>query len=660
MLRQLFNRIRQGLRSVGRGLAWLGHKLAWLGRPLRWLGRPLRAVGRALRFISPPFAFVWRSLRPRLDRWFLALFGLFLVMEAAQLTVIFNKSEFDFKDGIVALFFLRKLLVDFGIFAAANILLLKVGRHWLPATLFSFVYLLFTAADTGIYYWGNTLFVHHHLDFLTWYALRGFVGVAFVGMTLVVLGLTAATGYVLRRVRDRARWGSIVKWAALAALCVWFNPNDYIYKVKNESERLDFYIFRFRNTQLQYATQNTLLNFVNELFLKQEKQLARIAASAEPLKQTIDRYQLPIGPRQYPPLDLKPFNKIVLFATESLSLDLIGAFNKKLPVETTPFFLSTPEIRDRTFSNFMTSAQPTLPGLSVLFTSHPNFNLPRETGYRNSFVKLLRKQGYRTVFLRSASRYYADENVVLKNYGYDDIIAREDFYDRPETRKYVYGWGLEDRILYDELVKLLERNGDRKLFITVLGTDTHPPHGQEHYRHLQYPPVPPEFRQRYGADPTRFLKSIYYFDFDMKNLVDTIKHKGLFGDDTLLIITADHSCPFNNIVQALPGYPRTSVERVPLIFLTPQQLPPTNFGQRSSQVDFAPTLFHLLGLPIPAGWWGDSLFLASRSNPVIGFDAGMFFYERNGQRSVYNFHEPDKAEPKDLFELFNTVVSDEK
>lgn len=631
-----------------------------VGQGLRLVGRGLRFVGRGLRFVSPPFAWLWRSLRPQFDRWFLALFGVFMVMELAQLTVIFNKSEFDFKDGIVPLFFLRKLLTDFGIFAAANVLLLKLGRHWLPATLFSVVYLTFTAADTGIYYWGNTLFVHHHLDFLTWYALRGFVGVAFVGMTLVVLALAAATGYVLRRMRERVRWGSIFKWAALATLCVLINPNDYIYKFINESERLDFYIFRFRNTQLQYSTQNTLINFVNEVFLKQEQQLARIASSAGPLKETIDRYQLPIGPRQYPALDLKPFKKIVLLTTESLSLDLIGAFNKQLPIETTPFFLSTPEIRDQTFSNYMTSAQPTLPGLSVLFDSHPNFDLPRVTGYKNSFVKLLRKQGFRTVFLRSASRYYADENVVLKSFGYDDIIAREDFYDRPETRKYVYGWGLEDRLLYDELVKILERNGDRKLFITVLGTDTHPPHGQEHYRNLQYPPLPPEFRQRYGSDPTRFLKSIYYFDFDLKNLVDTLKQKGLFSADTLFIVTADHSCPFNNIVQALPGYPRTSVERIPLIFLSAQKLPATNFGQRSSQVDFAPTLFHLLGLPIPAGWWGQSLFLPERSNPAVGYDAGMFFYERTGQRSVYNFGDPDQAEPKDLFELFNTVVSDEK
>ncbi|MBN2359827.1 MAG: LTA synthase family protein [Deltaproteobacteria bacterium] len=630
--------------------------LRWLGA----LGRALALIGRGSRRLGPPLAWLWRSLQPRLDRWYLALAGVFLVMEVCQLAVIYTKSEFDFEDGIVALFFARKILVDLSIFSAGNFLLLKICRHWLPAALFSLVHLAFTAIDTGIYLWGNTLFVHHHVDFLTWYALRGFIGLPFLAMTAAVLGLAAAAAILLQRMRLLVRWGSILKWAALAVAGVLLNPNDYIYKFVNESERLDYYVFRFRNTQLEYSTQNTMINFVNEAFIKKEQRLARVVDSDQSLRPVIDRYRLPIGPRRYPPLDLKPFNKIVFFTTESLSLDLIGAFNSKLPLDPTPFFLSTPAIRDRTFSNFRTTAQPTLPGLSVLFTSHPNFELPRATGYRNSFVRMLRDRGYHTVFLRSASRYYADENIVLKNFGYDEIVAREDFYDRPEMRKYVYGWGLEDRLLYQELIAMLERSGDRKLFVTVLGTDTHPPHGQEHYRHLQYPPLPPEFRMRYGPEVARFLKAVYYFDYDLRNMVETIERRGLLRDDTLLIISADHSCPFNHIVQALPGYPRTSVERVPLIFLTPQSLPPTDFGQRSSQLDFAPTLFHLLGLPIPAGWWGESLFYPGRRDPVIGFDAGMFFYDLDGKRTVHDFSDPDRAEPRDLFELFNTLVSDEQ
>ncbi len=601
---------------------------------------------------------LWLLLRLYPRRAFAQLFGLFLLVEALILTVITIKHEFHLLDPVVLLFFARKILLDFALIAAVSLALLRLVRRssW-PAFAFVAFYFSLVAVDTGIYWFGNTLFVRHHVHFLTWYALQFFVGAPLLLGVALVLGVLFYTRRTLDRLRPQARWIPALRWAVLLIALHQINPNEYIYSLTTATARLDRHIFRFRNTQLEYATQNSLFNVVNELVLKDYDRPATVAGDLDDQREAVAQLGVPLGPRRYPDLGLQRFNKIVLFAVESLSLELIGAHNPKLGVDTTPYFLSTAPAVQGTFTNYWTAAQPTLPGLTAMFFSHPNFELPPRTGYRNGFPGLLKKAGYQTVFLRSASRFYANENIIFKNMGFERIIAREDFYARPDWRKYVYGWGVEDRKLYEELVSLLRQHRDEKIFITVLGTDTHPPHGQEKYLHLDYPTLPAGFRQAYGPNASRFLKSIHHFDYDFAQLVEILRREGLLGDDTLLIVTADHSCPYNHVLGQIPGYPRTSMERIPLLFVSGQALPEAQTDLLASQLDFAPTLFHLLGLPLPPGWWGHSLFAPGKQNPAIGYDAKMLQVRRKDGREVFNFKDPDKA-PAELFRLFSTLLVD--
>jgi len=372
------------------------------------------------------------------------------------------------------------------------------------------------------------------------------------------------------------------------------------------------------------------------------------------VKDLANRFRVPLGKRTYRDLNLKPFTRVVVVFVESLSMDMLQCYNERLKVPTS-YFLCSEAIRKRTFQNLRTTAAPTLQGLTVTFSSHPNYQIQPFTGFRNSAVDRLKKAGYQTVFVRSASKFFANENITFKRWGFDTIIAREDFHEREELKKYIYGWGLEDRILYEQLVSLLDKHRDQKLFVSVLGTDTHPLHGKKEYRYLSYPRLPIGFLAVYGY-ARHFMKAVYRTDYDLEQFIKQLKNKGLFTDDTLVVLTADHSCQPNKVTRRIPGHPRHTFGRIPLVLLTKQQLPSIRHDILASQVDIFPTLFHLLGLPIPEGWWGESLFSKNKTDSFVGFNKNLVQYEIEELDLLLNMKSPKNRIDREFKELFSTVL----
>ena len=97
----------------------------------------------------------------------------------------------------------------------------------------------------------------------------------------------------------------------------------------------------------------------------------RPAGELSAMSDVMKAWRLPLGRRQYPPLGLKPFDHIIMFGIESLSLDFLSPYNTNLPPELTPFYAS-PAMTSRMFVNYQCIALPTQPGLAVTFNSHPN------------------------------------------------------------------------------------------------------------------------------------------------------------------------------------------------------------------------------------------------------------------------------------------------
>ena len=77
-------------------------------------------------------------------------------------------------------------------------------------------------------------------------------------------------------------------------------------------------------------------------------------------------------------------------------------------------------------------------------------------------------------------------------------------------------------------------------------------------------------------------------------------------------------------------------------------------SEKLTQVDIAPTLFHLLSLPIPQGWWGQSLFFQEKNNPLIGvFRDSLYLAGQVDMRVPVD--RPNGADEQALINLFNSV-----
>jgi len=621
-----------------------------------------------------------RMLLPSPTREQLVLLGIYSLVQFIYMAVVFYKHEFNVGDPTVLAFFTEKYVFDLAAYMTGVLLLLKIFKSYLWAYAFSILYFLIFIVDSAIYFFASTLLENHHFALITPYSIAGFITWRLLLMLGIFFAILWLVRLPLKQLQPKAKWRSSLKWALIAITVICANGAIQFADRKKADDRLDKVIMVFRNAQLEYATQNPAGAFINDVILKNiAENLYSVTGSATyqkymksynliqknytitgdiaPYKKIISKYNLPIGKRSYEDLGLKPFNKIILLFVESLSSDLIKCYNDQLKTPIGDYFLCTKQIKDVTFTNFRVSGSPTLQGMTTVFSSHPNYNIQKQTGDQLAFLKPLKKQGFKTLFIRSASKFFANENIIFKKWGFDKIEAREDFFKREDLKKYIYGWGLEDRKLYDELIEHLKQHKNDKLFVSLIGTDTHPLNGQRYFKHLTYPPMPPAWDKTWGR-AKHFMKAVRNTDFDLNRLVNKMKKEGVFTDDTLLIITGDHSCPPNTITRIIPGHTRKSLGLVPIVFVTSQKLPKFRRDILSSQLDIAPTIFHMLGLDIPKGWWGQSLFYSAKKNPYVGFHKKIIhIYDKDGNKKYINLKKLKTPEEKAFNKLFSTIIT---
>ncbi len=344
--------------------------------------------------------------------------------------------------------------------------------------------------------------------------------------------------------------------------------------------------------------------------------------------------------------DYASFKRIILLTVESLSLDFTG-FEQPPCSETI-----TPRI-DALMSTYpsgalWTNASPTLYGLSAMFSGHPNAKMVIEMGYPNSFVRALRDSGYRTILIRSAPETYANEHIYFRKAGFQEIYGRNFFRDEMKLSDHISGWGLEDAYLYRYSIDFLKQNQEGNLFVHILPADTHTPYGRDSYSN-DYPDLLDEMSCE--IDNERLLRSFYRQDFDIGRFYDALVRENLLDDETLFIVTADHSSPryYNPEPEIL--------ERVPIVFISKEKIESLELNQAAiSQVDLAPTVLELAGVKPPWGYFGQSL-LRKAEHSYFGIHGEVLTIRTKGQVKKILISEPQSQEESNLVRLLQTIFT---
>lgn len=621
----------------------------------------------------------FKKFLPRFDLFQILSVVFFTVLNIIFLVIASQKNGFSITDPDICFHFAIKLLFDAAFFLFFMLILKAVFRIAFVPALYVTANTTLAVADILLYYFGNTLVERSHFALITPYSVTSFVPwYGFVAIFAFLAVVFAISFFCIRKIPKEDLFKKSIFWLIV---CIFLNLlNISASSLFDKDERFDRVITGFRNAQIYYVTQNQWIDFmtdvifpalgekfkvltpVTEKFVGDYRLFSEdftVTNDFSPYRDTIDTLGVNLGKKDEKPLDAGEYSRVIYIFTESLSLDALPCYNDKIKGNFANRFFCRGDIMERTFTNLTTSGSPTLQGLTVTFDSHPNYNIQEPTGHRNSLPKILKKHGFKPVFIRSASKFFANENLVFQNMGFSEIIGREDFFADENLKKYIYGWGLEDRVLYEQVVDYIKKNKKEKLFVSILGTDTHPPAGQMKYLHLNYPSAP-KIENIKDRATQLWLTSIDRMDFDIAGFIENLDKEGLFDDSTLIVISADHSCPLNNVTAKIPGHPRNNLAKMPLIFLSKRALPEADFSTRANQTDIAPTIAHILGIEKQAGWWGKSLFAADRKGKSIGFDKKFLYFSDDKSTKTINTEKPSDTFEEEILNLFNTVFTERR
>jgi lipoteichoic acid synthase len=205
---------------------------------------------------------------------------------------------------------------------------------------------------------------------------------------------------------------------------------------------------------------------------------------------------------------------------------------------------------------------------------------------------LLKGQGYRTVFFQSASEnfmYFGDQ---AKNLGYKEYYPVETMDTEGFERSNYFGY--EDEVMLKPSEEWLKKLGEKPFVAEYLTSTGH---------HDYFPPTRYRHEDFVEDDKlNRYLNSVRYLDFFLKNLIEQYKKLGLY-ENTMFIIFGDHGEGFGEHGRYVhEDNPYEESLKIPLIIHAPWRF---EHGERveelSNLTDILPTVLDLLGYEVKGG-----------------------------------------------------------
>lgn len=370
-------------------------------------------------------------------------------------------------------------------------------------------------------------------------------------------------------------------------------------------------IEKARKVSRELLAESVTLNLARELLHTEESQMAtasQLQHIAFSQKETRLLRELGINTKEKsaPFPSAYPYERIIVIVAESFHRDYLHYYNPQIPTEASAFIDSLIAKYPHS-DHYYTSHPPTTQGLNAMFLSQVLYSESQVYDTNPSLFRSFEKQGYKTMFLESTSQYFNDEfRAYRKRFGMANYKAREDMERQGYTGS--SGWGFHNDAMYEETLKIIEQNRNNKLFLVTKTIDSHQPYPYCGFTKEEMPPSIEE------APKNMYLKAIYWENATLQKFFQELEARNLLDDKTLVIFTADHNphpsqhSNYKRLGQAELG---VSPAPIPLIFVSRNLEPFDDFSPATyaAQLDFAPTLLGLVGLPIPPEFAGRNMLM---------------------------------------------------
>ncbi len=247
------------------------------------------------------------------------------------------------------------------------------------------------------------------------------------------------------------------------------------------------------------------------------------------------------------------------------------------------------------------SSIPPIPTVSILRRPH-NENVA-------TWGAVMGSLGYQTSFLYGGYGYFDNMNYFFGNNGFEIV-------DRTSIEKVHFEniWGVSDEDLFDHSLEYLDRAhaAGKPFFSIIMTTSNHKPF------------TFPEGLEKYGIPPEGGGRAagVRYADFALGRFLRDAKSHPWF-DDTIFVVAADHGAR----VYGAEQIPLKTYE-IPLMIYSPKHIEPRRVDSLMTQIDIAPTVLGMLGLPYSAPFFGQD---ALNTSP----DQRVAFFNHNHDVAIY-------------------------
>jgi phosphoglycerol transferase MdoB-like AlkP superfamily enzyme len=287
---------------------------------------------------------------------------------------------------------------------------------------------------------------------------------------------------------------------------------------------------------------------------------------------------------------------VVVIVEESLGAGFVGAYGDNRGL--TPNFdrLAADGLL---FRNTYATGTRTVRGLEAItlsFPPIPSESIVKRPGSEHiaNWGKVMRDNGYHNSFLYGGYGYFDNMNHFYESNGF----ALSDRTDIPEPA-FANIWGVSDEDLFRHALDYFDdvHSSGQPFFSIIMTTSNHTPYTFP----SGIPGVPPEGGGRKAG--------VRYADYALGRLFEQAPRHPWF-DNTLFVVVADHDA-------RVYGRAQVPVKRyrIPLLVYAPGRVAAGAVETPTSQIDIAPTIMGMLGLPYTAPFYGENVLQAQADKP---------------------------------------------